>query len=90
MDKEEFEKRKNRLVRNGLNIINGLKETFQALLDNDWYGKFEYPEIEVADGTTIKPESVDIQILFKRIISLNTELVKYHHKLKSLWEEGLK
>ncbi len=37
MDKEQFEKKKSLLVRNGLSVVKGLKDIFNALLKYDWY-----------------------------------------------------
>ena len=89
MEKEEFEKKKTRLVRNGLSIVKGLKDTFNALLKYDWYENWEYPnEFRKMNGT--KLESVEIRYLFNKIKTLATELVKYPNNLESLWEKGLK
>ena len=88
MDKDEFEKKKSIIVRNGLSLINGLKQSFEALLKYDWYEKF-VDTINI-DGGIIETEPVDIKILFDKIRALTTELVKYPIKLESLWEKGLK
>ena len=88
MDKEEFEKKKSLLVRNGLNITKGLKDTFEALLKYDWYEKF-VDTINI-DGKIMETEPVDIKILFDKIRALTTELAKYPAKIESLWEKGLK
>jgi len=88
MDKDEFEKKKSIIVRNGLSLINGLKQSFEALLKYDWYEKF-VDTINI-DGGIIETEPVDIKILFDKIRALTTELVKYPDKLESLWEKGLK
>ena len=66
MEKEEFEKKKSKIVKNGLNIIKGLEETFVALLKYDWYGEWKYPdEFRNLNGSELDP--VDFQFLFKRI-----------------------
>ncbi len=88
MDKEEFEKKKSLLVRNGLGFANNLMDTFEALLKYDWYEKF-VDTINI-DGRIIETEPVDIKILFDKIKALTTELVKYPIKLESLWKKGLK
>ncbi len=88
MNKEEFENKKSLIIRNGLNIINGLKETFEALSKYDWYEKF-VDTINI-DGRIIETEPVDINILFDKIRALATELIKYPNNLESLWEKGLK
>ena len=89
MDKEEFEKKKSRLLRNGLSNINGLKDTFEALLKHDWYEKWEYPdELRKINGTKLEP--LDIGILFERIRNIISDLAKYPDKLESLWKKGLK
>lgn len=88
MEKEEFEKKKSLLVRNGLSIVKGLKDTFNALLKYDWYENWEYPnEFRKMNGT--KLESVEIRYLFNKIKTLANELVKYPNNLESLWEKGL-
>ena len=88
MEKEEFEKKKSLLVKNGLSTIKGLEETFVALLKYDWYENWEYPnEFRKMNGTKLEP--VEIRILFDKIRALATELVKYPDKLESLWEKGL-
>jgi len=89
MDKEEFEKKKSLLVRNGLSTVNGLKDTFEALLKYDWYENWEYPnEFRKINGTKLEP--LEIRILFERIRILISELAKFPDKLESLWEKGLK
>ena len=89
MEKEEFEKKKSRLVKNGLSIVKGLKDTFNALLKYDWYENWEYPN-EFRKINDTKGEPVKIGILFDKVRALATELVKYPDKLESLWEKGLK
>ncbi len=54
----------------------------------DWYEKFV--DTINNDGRIIETESVDIKILFERIRTLATELIKYPNNLESLWEKGLK
>lgn len=88
MNKEEFEKKKSIIVRNGLSLVNGLKQTFEALLKYDWYEKF-VDTINI-DGRIIETEPVNIKILFDKIETLATELVKFPNNLESLWEKGLK
>ena len=89
MEKEEFEKKKSRIVKNGLNIINGLKETFEALLKHNWYEDWEYPdEFRNLNGSKLDP--VGIKFLFDRIKIHATELLKFPNDLESLWEKGLK
>ena len=89
MEKEEFEKKKSRIVKNGLNIINGLKETFETILKHNWYEDWEYPdEFRKLNGSKLDP--VDFKFLFKRIRTFISELAKYPDKLESLWEKGLK
>lgn len=88
MNKEEFEKKKSLLVRNGLSIVKGLKDTFEAVLKYDWYEKF-VDTINI-DGGIIETEPVDIKILFDKIRALATELIKYSNNLESLPEKGLK
>ena len=89
MDKEEvFKKKKSLLVRNGLSIVKGLKDTFEALLKYDWYEKF-VDTINIG-GRIIETEPVDIKILFDKIRALTTELIKFPNNLESLWEKGLK
>ena len=88
MDKEEFEKKKSLLVKNGLSYAKGLMDTFEALSKYDWYDKF-VDTINI-DGRIIETEPVNIKILFDKIGALNTELEKYPDKLESLWEKVLK
>lgn len=88
MNKEEFEKKKSLLVRNGLSIVKGLKDTFEAVLKYDWYEKF-VDTINI-DGGIIETEPVDIKIFFDKIRALATELIKYSNNLESLPEKGLK
>ena len=89
MEKEEFEKKKSILVRNGLNTIKVLEETFVALLKYDWYGEWEYPdEFRNLNGSKLDP--VDFKFLFKRIRTFISELAKYPDKLELLWEKGSK
>ncbi len=88
MNKVEFEKKKSIIVRNGLSLINGLKQTFEVLSKYDWYEKF-IDKIDI-DGRIIETEPVDIKILFDKIRALAAELVKYPNKLESLREKGLK
>ena len=84
MDNEKFEKKKSMLVRNGLNYIKILEDTFKALLKYDWYKDWEYPD------EFSKVDPVDFKFLFKRIRTFISELAKYPDKLESLWEKGLK
>ena len=87
--KEEFEKKKSLLVKNGLSIVKGLEDTFNALSKYDWYGEWEYPdEIRALFGDKLDP--VEFKFLFKRIRILTSELAKFPDKLESLWEKGSK
>ena len=89
MEKEEFEKKKSLLVKNGLNFANNLIDTFEALLKYNWYEDWEYPdEIRTLFGDKLDP--VEFKFLFKRIRILTSELAKFPDKLESLWEKGLK
>ena len=88
MDKEELEKKKSLLVRNGLNIVKGLKDTFEALLKYDWYEKFV--DTFSVKGGIIETEPVEITMLFDKIRIFATELIKYPNNLESLWEKNLK
>jgi len=89
MEKEEFEKKRSLLVRNGLNIVKALEDTFKAILKYNWYEDWEYPdEIRNLDGS--KLDSVDIIFLFERIRFFVSELDNFPDKLESLREKGLK
>jgi len=88
MEKEEFEKKKSLLVRNGLSFAKGLMDTFEALLKYDWYEKFV--DTFNFDGRIIETEPVDITILFDKIRALATELIKFPNNLESLLEKVLK
>jgi hypothetical protein len=59
MDTKEFEKKKSLLVKNGLSIVKGLKETFEAFLKYDWYEDWEYPdEFRKINGTKLEPVEI--------------------------------
>ena len=89
MKKEEFEKEKSILVKNGLSVIKGIEETFEALLKYDWYGEWEYPyNLRKPNGSKRAP--VEFKFLFEQIRIRISELAKYPDKLESLWERGLK
>lgn len=89
MDKEEFEKKKSSIVKNGLHVINGLKETFETISKHNWYEDWEYPdEIRNLNGRKLDP--VSIKLLFDKINILATELLKFPNDLESLWEKNVK
>ncbi len=89
MEKEEFEKEKSRIVKNGLNIIKRLKETFETILKHNWYEDWEYSD-EFRNLNGSKVDSVDIKFLFELIKRHANELLKFPNKLESLWEQNLK
>ncbi len=73
MDKEEFEKKKSRIVKNGLNLINRLKKTFETISKHSWYEDWEYPD-EIRNLNESKLDPVSIKLLFNRINILTTIL----------------
>ncbi len=89
MEKEEFEKKKSRIVKNGLNIINRLKDTFETILKHNWYEDWEYPD-EFRNLNGSKVDSVDIKFLFELIKIHANELLIFPNKLESLWKQNLK
>ncbi len=89
MKKEEFEKKKSLLVKNGLNTIKGLEDTFKAILKHDWYGEWEYPD-EIRAKFNYQIDPVEFKFLFKKLRTLISELAKFPDKFEVLWEKGLK